>query len=579
MQTERIHEADVCVVGGGMAGLCAALAAARHGAEVVLIQDRPMFGGNASSECRVHICGADRDACVPGVRETGILEELRLANLACNPQRSFGVWDTVLYDAVRRQQGLRMLLNCSVFAAESDGTRVASVTGWQTTTYQRHTVRARVFIDASGDGALAPLVGEPFRIGREGRDEYGESLAPAAADAGTMGATLAFGARDCGEPMPFTPPSWAWRFDDCGELPGRHDYWTLGYWWIELGGMDEAVAGTERVRDDLLAAMYGVWDHIKNRCRKHSEAAANWAIDWVQFVPAKRESRRYVGRHVLVQDELFAGGPFEDTVAFGGWTIDEHPPVGIRCGRLGLRPCYHGNVPPYGIPYRSLLAGRHANLMVVGRCASCSHIAMSSTRVAATGAVMGQAAGTAAAMSVRAGEDPPALSDDVGPLQQALLADDAYLPGVRQRFEGPDAGAELAASSGDPSPLRDGVNRPVGQEEHAWPCAPGERLEIRLRRPETVRHVNLVADSDLNTRIQLSYWADRGDLTAPPPSLLREASVEVRDGDGWSPAAVVTDNVNRLVRILVGRRTDAVRITLSRTWGAERTRLFAAWVD
>jgi len=172
------HHADVCVIGGGMAGLTAALAAARHGANVILMHDRPVLGGNASSECRVHICGADRHNNVPNARETGILEELRLANLRCNRQRSFSVWDTVLYDAARREERLTGLLNCSACEAEMDGRRIGSVTGWQTTTQIRHRVSARVFIDASGDAVLAPLTGAAFRIGREGRDEYGEALAP-----------------------------------------------------------------------------------------------------------------------------------------------------------------------------------------------------------------------------------------------------------------------------------------------------------------------------------------------------------------------------------------------------------------
>ena len=306
-----LHETDVCVIGGGMAGLIAALSAARHGANVILMHDRPVLGGNASSECRVHICGAGRHNAIPNVRETGVLEELRLANLRWNPQRSFSVWDGILYDAARREPRLSLLLNCSCLDAETDGAHIVSATGWQSTTQAYQTVRASVFIDASGDGVLAPLTGAAYRFGREGRDEYGESLAPARADSGTNGMTIAFGARRHAGPQPFAPPQWARRFDRCEDLPGLHDWlekdprWAMqGYWWVELGGLHDGIADTERVRDELLAIAYGVWDHIKNR---GDHGAGDWALEWVQFLPAKRESRRYLGQHVLTQDEVMSG--------------------------------------------------------------------------------------------------------------------------------------------------------------------------------------------------------------------------------------------------------------------------------
>ncbi len=582
MTRELLHETDVCVIGGGMAGLAAALAAARRGANVILMHDRPVLGGNASSECRVHICGADRHNKVPNVRETGILEELRLANLAANPQRSFSVWDTVLYDAARRAELLELCLNCSCMAAEMDGRRIVSVTGWQSTTQTRQRVRGKVFIDTSGDAVLAPLTGAAFRVGREGSDEYGESLAPELPDSGTMGATLAFAAREHDAALPFTPPPWARTFESCSDLPGDwrgHGWWKLGYWWMELGGADEAVYDSEKVRDDLLATLYGVWDHIKNRCPRHRDAAANWALEWVQFVPAKRESRRYVGAHVLTQDEVMGGGRFPDTVAFGGWTIDEHPPVGFRCAEFGLEPAYHADPPIYGIPYGSLVARDVENLMFAGRCASCSHIAMSSTRVMGTASVMGQAAGTAAAMAARGGIGPAGVADRTDELQQALLADDAYLPGVRQRFNEATSSAELTASSGDPAALRDGVSRPIGDQEHAWCCKAGDTLEIRFARATVVERMTLIADSDLTKLIQLSMWQKDDQLSALPESLLRDAAVEVFADGQWRPGGSVRDNCRRLVRIPVARRAEALRLKIDTTWGAESTRLFAAYVD
>ncbi len=578
------HEADVCVIGGGMAGLAAALAAARHGAKVILMHDRPMLGGNASSECRVHVCGADRHNRIPNVRETGILEELRLTNVRYNPQRSYSVWDTVLYDAARRQENLSLMLNCSCCEAKTDGNRIVSVTGWQTTTQTWRTVRAKVFVDTSGDGVLAPLTGAAFSMGREGRDEYGESFAPEKADDGTMGMTLAFAAREYDTPRPFEPPDWANRYDRCEDLPGglaEHMWWSLGYWWIELGGLDHSIHDAEKVRDDLLAVVFGVWDHIKNRCDYGAEHGAdNWALEWVQFLPAKRESRRYTGRHMLTQNDITSGGRFDDVVAFGGWPMDEHPPVGFGCAKVGLEPAKFSPSPsPYGIPYGVLVARDMENLMFAGRCAACTHMAMSSTRVMATAAVMGQAAGTAAAMAMRLGTDPAGVSAHIDELQQTLLVDDAYLPGVPQRFGEPTMQAELAVSSGDPKPLRDGTNRPVGDDEHAWRCRAGDTLEMRFAAAVNVEQLTIIADSALDRQIQLSHWGDYGELTAPPETLLRDARVEVLAAGQWSPAGKVCGNYQRLIRIPIDQKAQAVRLTIEKTWGAEKTRIFAAYVE
>ena len=184
---EVVHEVDVCVVGGGMAGLCAAIAAARHGAQVALMHDRPVLGGNASSEMRIHICGADRHGSIPNLRETGILEELRLENLYRNPNKNFSIWDTILYEKARYEPNITLLLNCSCLDAEMAGDRISSIVGWQLTTETYHRVRAKLYADCSGDAILAPLTGAEWRMGREARREYGESIAPEEADARTMG--------------------------------------------------------------------------------------------------------------------------------------------------------------------------------------------------------------------------------------------------------------------------------------------------------------------------------------------------------------------------------------------------------
>jgi hypothetical protein len=580
------HEVDFCVIGGGMAGLTAAIAAVRHGARVLLMHERPVLGGNASSECRIHVCGADIHNKIKNMRETGILEELRLDNLLMNRQRSISIWDLVLHQKVMGEPNITLLLNCTCTDAAMAGPAVASVTGWQMTTQTRHLVSAKIFADCSGDGVLAPLTGAEFRIGREARSEYGETIAPEQADQRTMGMTCLFQAREHDSAQPFEAPAWAHRYEKCEDLPygpHGHEWWQVGYWWIELGGEDDSIADTERLRDELLKVTLGVWDHIKNRCPQ-SGKTANWALDWLQFLPGKRESRRYVGAHMLSQRDVEAGGPFEDLVAYGGWSMDDHHPAGFRAVKLGApATIFHPAPSPYGIPYRSLYSRNVPNLMFAGRDASCTHAAMSSTRVMGTGCSMGQAVGTAAAMAVRKGVLPADIGTHMDELQQALLYDDAYLPGIRQRFTELTMGAKLAASQGDPEPVRDGINRPVKDAPHCWTGRPGDSLECRFGARPKVSCVTLIVDSALDCNIVLSYHQKDDQLAVPPPVMPKSFRLEQLVGAKWLPLASVERNHQRLVRLPLGAgsgvEAEGLRFTLGETWGAEQSRVYAFYVE
>jgi hypothetical protein len=579
---QETHNVDFCVVGGGMAGLCAAIAAARHGSKVVLMHDRPVFGGNASSECRVHICGADVHNHFKNMRETGILEEFRMENLYRNPNRNFSIWDTILYEKVLAEPNITPLLNCSCLSAEMDGNAICTVTGWQLTTQTYHRIHARIFADCSGDAILAPLTGAEFRIGREARSEYGESIAPPEADARTMGMTCLFQSRKYDTAQQFVPPEWAHRYDSCDELPygpRGHRWWQMGYWWVELGGEHDSIHDTESLRDELLRITYGVWDHIKNRCPNRSEAQ-NWALDWIQFLPAKRESRRYVGEYVLTQNDIEAGGPFEDIVAYGGWSMDDHHPAGFEAVKIDApATVFHHAPSPYGIPYRALYSKNIVNLMFAGRDASCSHAAMSSTRVMGTGCSMGQAIGIAAAIAVTKGILPAEIDNHVPELQQTLMHDDAYLPGLKQTFSELLTRATLTSSRGDPEPVRNGMNRPVGDDLNGWTCRPGDWIAYEFQAPTEVTHVTVVLDSGLDQNVALSYHQKDDQLTSPPDVMPKAFRIEGLNGDKWDELIRVEQNHQRLCRFPMKSSLKGLRFLLDETWGSETSRIYAFYVD
>ena len=580
------HEVDFCVIGGGIAGICAALAAARRGARVVLMHDRPVLGGNASSECRVPICGADRAGQIPYLRETGILEELRLDNLRRNPHREYSIWDLILYEKTQYQPNLTLLLNCSCLDAEVVGDAITTVTGWQLTTQIYHAVTAKIFADCSGDAVLAPLTGHPFRMGREARDEYRESIAPEVADDRTMGMTCFVQAREHDSPQPFEPPAWAYRYESVEQLPfdqhGRyeiaHRAFGLGYWWVELGGEQHSIHDTEVLREELLRIALGVWDHIKNR---GDYGADNWALEWIQFLPAKRESRRYIGAHVLTQNDLESEGRFQDVVAYGGWTMDDHHPAGFNAAKLGApATIYHPTPSPYGIPYRCLYSHEVKNLMFAGRCHSATHSALSSTRVMGTCASMGQAVGTAAALAVARGVGPAGILHHIPALQQTLLADDCYLPWVKQQTPRLTSEADLSASGGEPEPVRDGVNRPVGEDTHTWPCKPGDWIAYTFARETPAESVVLLLDSALEKDIALSLYGGHRNQAEPrvPEVVPRSLRIEGLSRGNWQLLHGVENNHQRFVRIPINRRLDGVRVTIEETWGADTSRVYAFYL-
>ncbi|HOJ30615.1 MAG TPA: FAD-dependent oxidoreductase [bacterium] len=576
------HNADICVVGGGMAGICAAISAARNGSRVVLMHDRPVLGGNASSECRVHICGADRHSRIKNLRETGILEELRLENLTRNPNRSYSIWDLVLFEKIKAEQNITLVLNCSCFDTEMDGNFIVSISGWQTTTQVIHKVRAKIFIDCSGDAIVAPLTGALYRMGREAKNEFNESYAPDIADSKTMGMSCMFMAKEYDTPQKFQPPSYAYQFDTCDQLPyGKqgHSWFEMGYWWIELGGEYHSIYDTEKLRDELLKIVLGVWDHIKNRCPdKHK--AKNWALEWLQFLPAKRESRRYIGEHVLTQNDIESEGKFDDIVAYGGWPMDDHHPAGFFSVRVNApSTIFHPSPSPYGIPYRCLYSKNITNLMFAGRNASCTHIAMSSTRVMGTGCSMGQAAGTAAAIAIKKNIMPADVLKYVDLVQQTLLYDDAYIPYIKQQMPELTHLANIDASKGNPEPVRDGINRPVGKQSNGWKCQENDWISYTFTEETFINKITLIVDSGLDKLIAMSHLQKDNQLTSLPDTMPAQFRIDVKQNGRWKTLLKIKNNNQRLFRCEIKQKVTGIKFVLEKTYGVTTSCVYAFYCE
>lgn len=584
MKTKRL-QADIVVVGGGMAGVCAAIAAARCGAHIILVHDRPVLGGNSSSEIRMHICGAD---CSGGrkdtdSRETGILEELRLEDAVHNPQRCASMWDLLLYDRVRREPNITLLLNtCCQGVKMSSPDRIAAVFASCPLTETEYTISAKVFVDSSGDGRLGVEAGAKFRTGREGREEFGESLAPPKPDNKRLGSTVLFITRQHDRPMPFAAPEWAVRFPSCQHLPHRsHDPWEYGYWWVEYGGEMDTIADGDRIRDQLLAFALGVWDHIKNS-GQHPQSA-NWALEWIGFLPGKRESRRFVGEYILNQRDIEQGEVFEDGVAYGGWPIDLHPPEGILSKEP---PAQQIQVPLYNVPLRCLYSRNVRNLFFAGRNISATHVAFGSTRVMGTCSVVGQAVGTAAALCAREGITPAELKKHIAPLQQTLLKGDAYIIGVTNADPYDLArSAQVVASSelpeGRAANILNGVRRGVYHATNRWISDPTKGfpqwVELRFPHEVRLREVHLVFDTGLHRPLTLthsdSYNARM--VRGPQPETVRDYDLQLIHGRSTLTVASVRGNYQRFCRHRCPvHSATALRLVVHATNGDPSARVF-----
>ena len=263
--------ADVIIAGGGSSGVSAALSAARNGAKVIIVQSRSVLGGNASSESKLHMVGANKQGGRGKVlkteaRESGIVEEYMLANCVSNPQRCAENFDLTLYDLFKLEPNIQLILNTDVVSAKKDDQTktIISVEALNQAAQLRYIINGKVFIDATGDGRLGAEAYVPFIIGREGHSVYNESLAQPQTDNETEGSSFAFTSIDNGKPRPFKPPSWARKFNESDFEYRKISSIDYGYWWIEISYPYNNIRDNNIIQDLLMTNLLGIWDYIKN---------------------------------------------------------------------------------------------------------------------------------------------------------------------------------------------------------------------------------------------------------------------------------------------------------------------------
>lgn len=433
-----VLEGDLVVVGGGLAGVCSAIAAARDGLKVVLVQDRPVLGGNASSEVRIWALGATSHMGNNNrwSREGGIIDEIMVENTFRNKEGNPVLFDMVLIDKVLAEKNITLLLNTVMYDVEkSDMRTIRSVTAVNPQNGTEYHIYGSLYADCTGDGTLGYLSGASYRMGAEDRTEYGEAFAPDKEKYGELlGHSILLYFRDTGKPVRFTAPDFALK--NAEELipklqnPNYFNVDQLGckYWWLEYGGRLDTVTDTESIKFELWKVVYGVWDYIKNSGKfPHT---ATYTLEWAGLFPGKRESRRFQGLYTITQQDVIGQKQHYDAVAYGGWAIDLHPSDGVYASGNGCSQWHSKGV--YQIPYRCYVTPDIDNLFIGGRIMSSSHVANGSTRVMCTAALGGEAIGRAASICLSSAVKPAEMArpENIVMLQRELLRNGNFIPGI-----------------------------------------------------------------------------------------------------------------------------------------------------
>ena len=393
---------DLVVVGGGIAGMCAAVAAARQGLKVALVNDRPVLGGNNSAEVRVHLGGTIEVGPYPALgrmqREFGHSKEGN-----AQPAANYEDWKKQAW--IDGEPGITLYASSRAVAVEMKADNLISGVRIKHIETARETLlQAPLFADCTGDGTIGFLAGADYRYGREAASEFGESLAPEKADNVVLGASVQWYSRKDTKPSPFPLFEYGLNFTD----ESVQDV-TMGEWTWETGMLHDMTGEFEYIRDYGLAVIYSNWSYLKNRLKRHPDRS----LDWVAYVSGKRESRRLMGDYIYKQDDIEKAVFHEDATFATTWSIDLHSPDPANTrffpGEEFKTKTVHNRIYPAAVPYRCLYSRNIDNLFMAGRDISVTHVALGTTRVMRTCGMAGEVVGLAASVCHRHGVLPRAV--------------------------------------------------------------------------------------------------------------------------------------------------------------------------
>ena len=393
---------DFVVVGGGIAGECAAISAARLGLKVALIQDRYVLGGNNSSEIRVGLGGRIN---LPPYGSLGYIVNEIGPERGGNARGAHNYEDDRKMRVLLEEKNITLFLGYSVVSCEKEGKAIKAVNAMEVTEQKLIRVSGKMFSDCTGDASLAVMAGAETLSGRESRSSFGESLAPETADDLHMGGSIEWYCEDHNVPCSY-PDSldWGLELDETTIEPVHRANW---YW--ECGMHYDPIREAEKMRDYGMYVAYSTFSYCKNRYSAKEDWECTHLI-WVSHVIGKRESRRIVGDHILTQNDILRKIPYEDASASVSWNIDQHFPrkdnAAVYPGDEWLSEGHLTPVTPYGIPYRCFYSKDLTNLFMAGRDISVTHVALGSTRVMRTCGMIGEVVGMAASICVAEGTTP-----------------------------------------------------------------------------------------------------------------------------------------------------------------------------
>lgn len=388
-----IKKYDFVVVGAGVAGMCAAVAAARKGCKVALINDRPVIGGNNSSEIRVHLGG--RIEMEPYPNLGNLVKEFGHTK-GGNAQPADFYEDEKKMEFIENESNIDLFINYRAISAEMEARNIKSVITKHIETGEEICFEAPLFSDCTGDGTIGYLAGADFRMGRESRAEFGENIAPEKADKMTMGASVQWYSVEVGKKEMFPSFNYGTVFTE-----ENSEKATMGEWTWETGMNKDQIFEAEKIRDYGLLVIYSNWSFLKNNYTDKKKYE-NRSLGWVAYIAGKRESRRLLGDYILKEGDIEKNVFHEDATATASWSIDLHFPDPSNSkhfpGEEFKAATNHIKIYPYPIPYRCLYSRNINNLYMAGRNISVTHVALGTMRVMRTTAMLGEVVGLAASL-------------------------------------------------------------------------------------------------------------------------------------------------------------------------------------